>query len=143
MTSAGRIDGFGKLIADDLQLSAFSGIGDPTGMTVSASHLDIETDTGDIVVDSVAVSDVTLQRLQTSGGDVHFTQSGAFDLDIIGSVTSGSTTFNGGSVTFDIEGDLTVSGVVSTLEGSGGQLNIGGATINAAPILGAGDITFS
>ncbi|MEO1999269.1 MAG: hypothetical protein ABGZ17_28830, partial [Planctomycetaceae bacterium] len=143
VTSAGRIDGDGKLIADNLQLSAFSGIGDQTGMTISASHLDIETDTGAIIVDSVAVSDVILQQLKTSGGDVHFTQSGAFGLEVIGPVTSGSAAVNGGSVTFDIQGGLTVSGVVSTLEGSGGQLHIGGATINAAPILGAGDITLS
>jgi len=78
-------------------------------------------------------------------GTMSFTDSINLDVGTVGS-TTGITTGNpaaGGSVTISTTGFLTVDQVIDTSTGSGGILTATGTVLNAAAVLGSGNITLS
>ena len=90
---------------------------------------------------------VNVTALTTVGGPLTFAQTGGGALTFSGAVTSGNATTNGGDIllTNALGGDLTVAATatLSSASGSGGVLSISGATVNATPVLGAGDVTIN
>ena len=88
-----------------------------------------------------------MTSLTTVGGSLTFAQTLGGALTFSGAVTSGNATTNGGHIllTNALGGDLTVAATatLSSASGSGGLLSISGATLNATPVLGAGDITIN
>jgi hypothetical protein len=157
MTVAGSVTS-----TSDLELSAGTGgIAISGAVNVGANDLTLASSGG--VTQTAAITAVGLEVL----GSGTFTLSlatndvGALAADLAGSIhyrdasdltvgtvhlTVGIATGGpgaGGSVTIDAAGFLTVDQTIDTSAGSGGTLSTTGTVINAAPVLGAGNIVLS
>ncbi|MDB4557929.1 DUF4347 domain-containing protein, partial [bacterium] len=136
---AGALNGAGLVTGDVVDLNAISGIGNTTGLMLSARNASADTTLGDIAIDNVSADAVSVTSLVTGSGAIEFDQSGGGEITFAGPVSSGGLV-NGGPVKLTASAGLIVDGVVSTLLGVGGTILVSGATLNGAVTVGAGDV---
>ena len=142
LTATGAIteSGAGFINADTL--TAASAGGQTLGGVNTIGHF-TATNTG-------AGTGITLQNTKNNfeiltvtnqiGGNVIINNDG-IDADVNGIVKSGNPAL-GGDIIISTDGELTVNATVDSSGGSGGTLTLGGLlTVNASPIVGAGDVT--
>ncbi len=143
INSAGTINGAGLVTADTADLDAVSGIGNTTAVQLAADNVSADVTSGNIDIDNALAAAVNVSSLTTVGATINFDQTGSGAVTFSGPVSSGNGTTDGGNISLTSASGLTVDGVVSSAAGAGGTLSVSGATINATPIVGAGNISIA
>ena len=75
-SSVGSINGSGLVTGDTVALTAAIGIGNATGIELSASNISADTTSGDLEIDNVLGTSVNVTSLTTGSGSIDFDQSG-------------------------------------------------------------------
>ncbi|HRK61876.1 MAG TPA: hypothetical protein PLY88_04930 [Candidatus Omnitrophota bacterium] len=133
----------GTIIADSLSFTAEEFV------SLAQAGNTWNTITGVTTTGAINIADsgtnTTVQNLQTVENTVTYNHTGAGDVTVTGTVSSGNGSTNGGNITINSSNALTldVGGVISSLAGSGGTVSLGSAVINGAITAGDGDITLS
>jgi hypothetical protein len=130
ITSAGNIEGAGKVTAKTVSLSAVTGIGDSTALNLAAANIGAGTTNGSIVLNNTLATAVSVSSLSTGTGSITFNQAGG------GSVTFTSVTTSLGTVAlYDAGGNLLSNGGITAggeifLHATSGNINLVG-NVNA------------
>ena len=147
-------------------MTAAIGIGNATGIELSASNISADTTSGDLEIDNVLGTSVNVTSLTTGSGSIDFDQSGggslvtgilsatntidvtnsAGDVSLAGTVASSDLVVtSSGAVTDGADGDLAISGSAQLTGDSielgndaGNTTNFGSLTFNSA-----GSVTIS
>lgn len=129
--------------AGGIQLRAATGIGSGDALEMATGRVDATTSSGVISLSNALATGTQIVQLRTAGGAIDFLQS-AGTLQVSGNVQSGNPAV-GGNITLTAVEDLlvTAAGTISSATGTGGTLNIAGATIDGSIQAGAGAIVLA
>lgn len=134
------------ITAGTVDLNAVNGIGSTAHVDLAVINITADTTNGNIVLNNTTTANATVNSLttgnNTAGASITFAQSGGGDVIFAGPVASG-VGVNGGNITLTSTAGLTVSGTVSSANGVGGTLTIGGANIAGTVTVGAGNISIT
>ena len=132
MTSAsGSINGSGLVTSDTVNLTAFSGVGNTTFVSLSSSTITSDTASGDLELENSLATAVNVSSLTTGSGSVSFSQSGGGDLSTSVVSASGAVAVTNATGSISLAGtvvgdSLDASATGSITDGSGGDLAIAG-----------------
>ena len=118
--------------------------------SITADELQVINDGGSVTL-TFATNNVATLAGRTNGGSFSYTDADALTIGTVqvGALASTSgidtgATVNGGSVTINAGGMLTVSSAVDTSTGSGGTLSLGsGVDISSTITVGSGNVTLN
>jgi len=122
-------------------LHSGSGVTEQGGSTITADELLLKG-SGQFQLDEA--NDVGVLAAEITGS-LSYVDANDLTIGAVGGVDGIRTGIpaDGGDVTITALGSLTVNASISTQGGAGGVVTVGGGTINAALIAGAGDITLN
>ncbi|MBN2508967.1 MAG: hypothetical protein JXB03_01780, partial [Spirochaetales bacterium] len=141
-----------KIRAQIVSLTAGTGIGVSSELNISTESFLANGGDGNITVSNDIDAPVTINGIvtgsTTNGRTITFDQTGqdilvpANTLTIAGDVDSGGGgSTDGGDISITGTNGIIVSAVVTTENGTGGELSLEEVVLNTAPVLGAGNIT--
>ncbi|MBI3312708.1 MAG: S-layer family protein [Candidatus Omnitrophica bacterium] len=132
----------GAITADDV---VFTSAGATTLDQAANSFNTIDGSAGGVINVADSGSDTVVKDLQTVGNVINYDHTGAGDVSVTGTISSGNAGTNGGNIEINSSNFLTIenTATVSSKAGAGGVVTITGAIVNGVIDVGAGDITLT